>query len=172
MLSPLGRERMLGSIEGFCLRFGIEGVFELGAKGPGRRGPSPVPGRLPLLNGPSSPPGLLGPWYSPGGPLKFGPRGPGMGPLRPSSDGIWEDSPGGLRGGGAPGDFPGDLGGIGRWSGVACRAWRGSRSSLPPAVAEALPSAVAKCGCPLVRLFSSLALKPVKIGYSPLVYLL
>jgi hypothetical protein len=87
MLSPLGRERMLGSIEGFCLRFGIEGVFELVAKRSGRRGPSPVPGRPPLLNGPSGPPGLLGPGYSPGGPRSPGPPGPGMG-LRPSSESI------------------------------------------------------------------------------------
>lgn len=163
---------MLCSMEGFCLRFGIDGVFELGAKGDGRRVSSPVPGRLPLRNGSSGPPGLLGPWYSPGFLLKFGFWGPSMGPLRPSSGGICGDSPGGLRGGGAPGDFPGDLGGIGRWSGVACRAWRGSRSSLPPAVADALPSADAKSGCPLVKLFNSPAPKPLKTGNSPLVYLL
>lgn len=162
MLSPLGRDRMLGSIERFCRRSGMDGVFGLGANGGGLLPPSsPVPGRLPLRNCSSGPPGRLGPWKSPGFLLKFGfwPGGPGGGIRLPSSGGILGDSPG-LRGGG-----PGDFGGMGRWSGVVCRACRGSRSSMPPALGGgARPSPVARCGWPLVRPFNSLGLKPVKVG--------
>jgi hypothetical protein len=65
----------------------------------------------------------------------------------------------------------GGIGGVGRCSGVACRGCRGS-PLLPAVLAVDRPSAVASWGFPLVRLLSSAGLKPVKMGYSPLVYLL
>lgn len=50
MLSPLGRDRMLGSMERFALKSGIDGVLGFGAKGGGLRAASPVPGLPPLRN--------------------------------------------------------------------------------------------------------------------------
>ena len=99
MLSPLGRERMLCSMEGFWRNAGIGGVFAFWLKGEGLRPSSPVLGR------PSCCPGLRGPPISPGGLLKFGFELCCVGPLLPSSEGPKPNSPG-LRGGG-----PGDLGG-------------------------------------------------------------
>lgn len=164
MLSPLGLERMLCSMDGFCRNEGMGGVFWAGLRGEGRRLSSPVLGLLP----PSGYPGLLGPANSPGGLLKLGFEDCGVGPLLPSSEGPEGRSPG-LRGGG-PGDFGGNCrcsgGGAGRCTAGSCI------SSRPPNLAAALPSAVASCGLPFVRLFNSFTLKPVRRGKSPLVYLL
>lgn len=102
ILSPLGRERMLGSIDRFWRRSGIDGATEteFGMNGGGLRASSPVLG-LPKSSGR---PGLLGgPPSSPGGLRKFG-FAPG-GSALPSD--IGGDSPGLLGGG------PGDFGGIG-----------------------------------------------------------
>jgi hypothetical protein len=104
ILSPLGRERMLCSIDGRGRKEGIGGVFWAGLNGEGRRLSSPVLGRLP----PSDWPGLLGPSIAPGGRLKLGFDDCGVGPLLPSSEGP-EGGPPGLLGGG-----PGDFGGNGR----------------------------------------------------------
>lgn len=101
MLSPLGLERMLGSMDRFWRRSGIDGAAWTefsGANGIGLRALSPVLG-LPASSGRA---GLLGPSSAPGGLRKFG-----FAPGGRASDDIGGDSPGLLGGG------PGDFGGMG-----------------------------------------------------------